>query len=135
MPNFCNISVSGTVLGTFEAEYHGKSSADLLLDFIEAGGDGCKLSFSYKESKSAYCVAVTLPDLRNEGEFVCATFWSDEIYDALLEAHVVLFAFDGLQAGFYHAKAEIAKYEKEMARAFKQMQEEGNTPIKTRIRE
>jgi len=132
-PSFCNISVSSTIMATLEDAYYGYTSEKLILDFIESATDGCKFSFSWKEEKSAYCVALTLPDFRTEKEHVCATFWSDELYDALLEAHVVLYHFEAARAGFYHAKSEIAKYEKQVAATIKLMREEGNTPIKTRL--
>lgn len=128
-PTFCNISVPSTVTATLEDAYYGYTSEKLILDFIESATEGCKFSFSWKESKSAYCVALTLPDFRTEDAFVCATFWSDELYDALLEAHIVLYRFEAARAGFYHAKSEISKYEKEIAKAFKRFQEEGNTPL------
>lgn len=133
MPNFVNISVNGTIRATLEGNYEGKTSADLILDFIECAEDGLKFSFSYKESKRAYCVAITLPDVRAEGEFVCATFWDGELFDALLEAHLVLFEFGAAAEGLYHAKSEISRYEKQVGRVIQQMREEGNTTVKTRL--
>ena len=133
-PSFCNISVSSVVRATLEDVYYGYTSEALVLAFIESADEGCKFSFSYKEAKSAYCVAVTLPDTRAEGEFVCATFWSGELFDALLEAHIVMYHFEAARAGFYHAKAEIARYEKQIAKTIREMQAEGNTTVKTVLR-
>lgn len=131
--SFCNVSVSSTIRATLEDDYAGWTSEQLVLEFVEASGTGLKVSFSFKESKKAYCVALTLPDTRSEGDFVCATFWSDELFDALLEAHIIYAHFAAHQDGFYGAKSRLADYEKNIAAQIRRFNQEGDTPIRSRI--
>lgn len=135
MPTFCNISVSSTIVSILEGEYAGLTESDIILDFVEGCSEGVKFSFSFKESKSAYCVAVTLPHYGHEGEFICATFWGGELFEALFEAYLVFNFFEARRDGFYNAKGRIQKYEKDLSVAMKRFREEGNTPITYRMAE
>jgi len=124
--------VPSAVRAILEGQYLGWTHEQILTGLIEGTTEGLKVSFSYKEAQSAYCVALTLPDFRSEGDTVCATFWDGELFDALLEAWTVYDYFEARRDGFYNAKARISEYEKDIARQIKRFQEERNTPVTTR---
>lgn len=103
MPEFFNVKMPDLVYDEYAQECPDQST-DMLLYFIESSEGGLKFSFNYSAQRRAYIVAITLSGRGNDGKNVCATFWSDDLWQALANAYIVCYHFKADKFGFQVAQ-------------------------------
>lgn len=103
LPEFFNVKIPETVYDEYAQECPDQLT-DMLLFFIEASEGGIKFSFNYSLARRAYIVAITLPGLGADGKNVCATFWSDDLWQAFANAYIVCYHFKADKFGFKTAQ-------------------------------
>lgn len=111
---FCNVSVPSILFAVLSEDLP-KQEADVVLAFIELATEGIKVSFSYQEERRSYTVAITLPRVYDGFDLETASFWDNNLYDALCAAYIATFLYKAQKIGFDASQEAMKTAEKRIA--------------------